>query len=58
MAAKGGARRLKVPPTDLGHLEDLLPDVVKKEGDFNFRSYRSVLRTQARAREHAADVGQ
>ena len=55
MAAKGGARRLNVPPTDLGHLEDLLADVVKKEGDFNFRSYRSV---QARAREHAADVGQ
>ena len=31
MAATGGARRLKVPPTDLGHLEDLLADVVKKE---------------------------
>ncbi|CAE7485170.1 unnamed protein product, partial [Symbiodinium sp. CCMP2456] len=47
MAAKGGPRRLKVPPTDLGHLEDLLADVLRKEGEFNFRSYRTVLRTQA-----------
>ena len=44
--AHGGARRLKVPSTDLVHLEDLLSDVVRKEGQFNFRSYQSVAKSQ------------
>ena len=44
---KGGARRCSVPPTDLAHLEDLLAQVLKQEGTFNFRSYQTVGRTQA-----------
>ena len=44
---KGGARRQKVPETDLEHLLDVVKDFVKQESNFEFKGYQIVGRTQA-----------